>query len=193
MKSGILCFYCCFCLVLTSCGLPRTTSTPALTDQGKGTGRLLNIRVERWDTVRFSGLLGLRETAEGLYYVLLDATGVKLLEVEVAGDGSHKLLRVSGPLKKTDFAPFLSEALVRIYLQEPDEKSCVVSWLYQVCREEGEDKGWDKYGQAGPFKVWQVSASRASRDSSGADGEAVVYRQPWLGIGIFLEPTKRSP
>jgi hypothetical protein len=157
--------------------------------QDKGGGRLLSIRIERWDTVRFSGLLGLRETAEGLYYVLLDATGVKLLEVEVAGDGSDTLLRLDGPLKKTDFAPFLSEALLRIYLQEPVGRPCSGSWVYQVCREDGEDNGWRKIGQVGPFKVWQVSASRVP---SGADGETVIYRQPWLGVRIFLEPTKRS-
>jgi hypothetical protein len=88
-------------------------------------------------------------------------------------------------LKDTDFAPFLSEALARIYLQEVDGIGCIGSWLYQVCRKESEDKGWLKYGQAGPFKVWQIS--------TGADAEAVVYRQPWLGLRIYLEPTKLSP
>ena len=87
-------------------------------------------------------------------------------------------------LKDTDFAPFLSEALARIYLQEADGVGCIGSWLYQVCREDSEDKGWVKYGQAGPFKVWRMS--------TGPDPEAVLYHQPWLGLRIYLEPAKLS-
>jgi hypothetical protein len=165
--------------------LPHTVAKPDLVGKEQRAGRLLRIRVERWDTVRFSGLLGLQKNAAGLQYVVLDATGVKLLEVAVAGDGSDKVLRLSGVLKDTDFAPFLSEALARIYLQEVDGIGCIGSWFYQVCREESEDKGWVKFGQAGPFKVWQMS--------TGAEAEAVVYRQPWLGLRIYLEPTKLSP
>jgi len=194
MKSGFFYFCWCICLVLTSCSLPHTAPTPDI-DGGKEKrgGRLLSIRVERWDTLRFSGLLGLRKNATGLEYVLLDATGAKLLMVEVAGDGSQNLLRVSGPLKKSDFAPFLSEALARIYLQVPTGISCVSSWLYQVCREESEDKGWSKYGKVGPFKLWRILAGPAGLNSPGADAASLVYHQPWLGVRIYLEPTKLSP
>ncbi len=184
MKTGYLIVCCCLCLILTSCSLPHTVSQPEMEGKEQRAGQLLRIRVERWDTVRFSGLLGLQKNAAGLQYVVLDATGVKLLEVEVAGDGSDKVLRVSGVLKNSDFAPFLSEALARIYLQGAEGMGCIGSWLYQVCRKESEDKGWLKYGQAGPFKVWQIS--------TGADAEAVVYRQPWLGLRIYLEPAKLS-
>lgn len=192
MKTGIVSLFCGICLILTSCSLPYTIPTHEMAGPDQRAGRLLSIRVERWDAVRFSGLLGLRVSTAGLYYVLLDATGVKLLEVEVAADGSHDLLRASGPLQNSDFAAFLSQALARIYLQEPDQMPCAGSWFYQICREESEDSGWRKYGQAGPFRVWQVSpsqagqAGRTSPNSSGADAEAVVYRQPWLGVSISL-------
>ncbi len=194
MRSTFFYLCCCACLALTSCSLPHTVPTPDM-DGGKEkrAGRLLSIRVERWDTVRFSGLLGLRKNATGLEYVLLDATGAKLLMVEVAGDGSHNLLRVSGPLKKSDFAPFLSEALARIYLQVPTGVSCAGSWFYQVCREESEDKGWSKYGKVGPIKLWRISTGRADPNSPGADAASLVYYQPWLGVRIYLEPTKLSP
>lgn len=185
MKLGVW-YLACLCLLLSSCGLPRTAVRDEPAGQDKGAGRLLNIRVERWDTLRFSGLLGLQEKERGLYYVLLDATGVKLLEAEVAGDGRHNPLRVSGPLKKSDFAPFLSEALARIYLQEPDELPCAGSWFYRLCRQESGDNGWEKYGQAGPFTVWQVSAD-GNRGTRGPDDESVLYRQPWLGVKISIE------
>lgn len=184
MKIAVL--SCCICLLLTSCGLSPAVSTIDTIDRDQPAGiggRLLNIRIERWGTVRFSGLLGLKELAGGVYYVLLDATGIKLLEVEVARDGGHKVLQVSGPVKKTELAPFLSEALARIYLQEPGpgQEPCVGSWFYRLCRAESKDQSWGKYGQAGPFKVWQVSGH-----SPGNDEATVVYRQPWLGVSITL-------
>lgn len=191
MKTGLLLLYGCLGLLLASCG---TRQVVPLDMAGKdtGTGRLLNISVQRWDTVRFSGLLGLRVNAAGLQYVLLDASGAKLLDVAVAGDGDHDLLRVSGPMKNTDFAPFLSEALARIYLQKPAGMGCEGSWFSKICREESEDYSLSTSGQAGPFTVWQ-STSRTRRGGSGADADAVVYRQPWLGVRIYLEPTKLSP
>ncbi len=192
MKAAMFTICCGIGLVLCSCTLPPTATRPeSLSGSDGGAGRLLHLRVERWDKPRFSGLLGWREKPAGLYYVLLDATGVKLLEAEVAVDGSHKLLRVGGPLQKSDFAPFLSKALARIYLQEPDHLPCSGSWLYQLCREESAENGWRKYGQAGPFTVWQVSTgqvSQASLTATGSEVEAVVYHQPWLGVRIILEP-----
>lgn len=186
MKAAIVTICCVINLTLCSCALPPTVPRPeAIPGPEAGAGRLLRLRIERWDTLRFSGLLGLREKGAGLYYVLLDATGVKLIEAEVAGDGSHKLLRVGGPLRESDFAPFLSEALARIYLQEPDRLPCAGSWLYQICRDGSVEGGSRKYGQAGPFEVWRVSSRAADR---GSEAAAVIYHQPWLGVRIFLEP-----
>ncbi len=184
MKAVMFIVCCAIGLVACSCTLPPTVTGPAALPASEiGAGRLLHLRVERWDTLRFSGLLGLRARGAGLSYVLLDATGVKLIEAEVAGDGSHQLLRVSGPLRESDFAPFLSRALARIYLQEPDRLPCTGSWLYQICRDEGGEGGSSKYGQAGPFEVWRVSSRSADRGSEAA----VIYHQPWLGVRILLE------
>ncbi len=174
---------CCTLPFLLSCSLPRTVFTSG--DPGEDRpGRLLNIRIERWDRLRFSGLLGVRETASGLDYVLLDATGVKLLQAEVAGDGSFKMLQESGPLRESGLPPFLAEALARIYLQEPDRLPCAGSWFYRLCREAGEDGSAVKYGQAGPFIVWRITGE--SGESAGTGETAVVYHQPWLGVKVKL-------
>jgi hypothetical protein len=146
-------------------------------------GQLLTLRLERWDDLQFSGLLGLRVEAAGLYYVLLDATGIKLLEAEVTVDGRSDAGRLSGPLKNSSLGPFLAEALARIYLQEPVQMPCAGSWQYRLCREESGEQGLRKYGQAGMFRVWEVSA----RQTPGAGLDAVVYRQPWLGLKLMLD------
>jgi hypothetical protein len=171
------------CLLLASCGLTSQVTAPDLAARNLPAGRPLNIRIERWEKLRFSGLLGLRETAGGLAYVVLDATGIKLLQAEVAGDGSFVVRQISGPLEKTGLAPFLSEALARIYLQEPDRLPCAGSWFYRLCREGG-DGSAGKYGQAGPFTVWRVSGHAPGAAGDGAS----VYEQPWLGVTVRLEP-----
>jgi hypothetical protein len=185
MKTAIVIIASAIGLLLGSCALPPAVTRPeAMPGAEAGAGRLLHLRIERWDTLRFSGLLGLRGKGAELYYVLLDATGVKLIEAEVAGDESYKLLQVSGPMRQSDFAPFLSQALARIYLQEPDRLPCAGSWLYRICREGSAEGGSRKYGQAGPFEVWRVSSRAADRESEAA---AVTYHQPWLGVRILLE------
>ncbi len=185
MRQGLV--FCFICLVLTGCSLPLRVSVDSPDANGKSPARLLNIRIERWGEMRFSGLLALRQGRQGLYYALLDATGVKLLEVAVAGDGRHRLLHAKGALQDSGLDGFLAEVLTRTYLQEPAILPCAGSWWYKLCREENASgKGWMKYGQAGPLQIWQVEADRGQEPGD----VAVVYRQPWLGMRIFLEATK---
>ncbi len=187
MKNGFFSF--CLCLLLGACSVPYAVLEKDPAAGSRSTARLLNIRIERWDEVRFSGLLALRKQGAGLYYALLDATGVKLLEVEVAGDGGYHLLHAKGTLKESGLDGFLAEVLERIYLLEPVTLPCAGSWLYEFCRQEDADgKGWKKYGQAGPLQIWQVTAADAPGHVPG--NEAMIYRQPWLGIRLYLEPTK---
>ncbi|MDK9708513.1 MAG: hypothetical protein OEL83_15835 [Desulforhopalus sp.] len=191
MKVRVFFLQCCLAVLLSACSLPYVVPGPDPAGPGKDekSGRLLNIRVQRWDTERFSGLLGLRQREADLYYVLLDATGVKLLEAEVALDGSHQLLRVTGPMKNTEFAPFLSEALARIYLQEPSLLPCGGGWWQSLCREAvGTGGGFRKYAQIGPLPFWQVTMN--GEEATGREAP-IVYRQPWLGVAVFLEPAKQ--
>lgn len=184
MKNGFLSI--CLCLLLGACSVPYAVLIKDPAAGSQSTAQLLNIRIERWGEMRFSGLLALRKQGPGLYYALLDATGVKLLEVSVAGDGEYQLLHAKGALKESGLDGFLAEVLARIYLREPATLPCVGSWLYEFCRRDDPDgKGWQKFGQAGPLQIWQV------KTAVDPGNEAMIYRQPWLGIRLYLEPTKR--
>ena len=184
VKISFLSLYCCgIFFILTSCSLSPAIRTDTIGVSSEP-NKLLTIRIERWDEELFSGFLGLRKDAE-FSYILLDATGVKLLEAEVSGGGGHNL-QAKGPLKESDLAPFLSEALSRIYLQEPDRTPCAGSWFYRLCREnhvEIKEKSWKKHARTGFFTIWQASGSTIEGDK-----ETVVYSQPWLGVSIELEP-----
>ena len=47
------------------------------------------IVLHSFGTERFSGLLGFMKQEGGIYYNLLDATGIKLLEAEVKNNGGY--------------------------------------------------------------------------------------------------------
>ena len=182
--------FCCFvCLVLAGCGLPPGSLVAPRLENDKGPGRLLDIRIERWGEVRFSGLLALRPDGSGLYYALLDATGVKLLEAVTADDSGYRLIHGKGALRESGLGEFLAEVLTRIYLQEPAVPPCAGSWLYRVCRDQGADGAWQKYGQTGFLEIWRVQPA-ADQDPS---AEALIYRQPWLGIRIILQSMHPAP
>jgi hypothetical protein len=169
-------------LVLSSCSLPVSTLPEEPVPQEKHESQLLSIRIERWSSVRFSGLLALQERDAGLYYVLLDATGVKLVETLVSKDGSYNLIHANGPLKDSGLVAFLSEALARVYLFEPRNRPCSRNWLLGFCHQKTGEGQWLKSVKVGPVTIWEALIADLHEDDPLA-----VYSQPWLGVRILLE------
>ncbi|MEN8140719.1 MAG: hypothetical protein ABFR97_05780 [Thermodesulfobacteriota bacterium] len=171
-------------LICTACSLPaknhqmRTEIAPA-----SGQPQLMNIRIERWGTTRFSGLIALQERGASLYYVLLDATGLKLMEALVNGDGTYALIRAHGALKETVLPELLSESLHKIYLLEPDRRPCSRNLLLALCQKEAEKNGWRKYAALGPLTLWSVASQGAT---PGRNWPTSSFSQPWIGVKIIL-------
>lgn len=173
---------CVLCLTLVSCSLPVARSGGGLAGGEEGPATLLHIRIERWGKSLFSGLLALQKREGELYYILLDATGIKLLEVQVQSSGGFRLMSDKNALSHSKLTPVLSKALARVYLTEPQKLPCSRNWYLRFCLREDEGQGWTKEARVWPFKVWQASGS-----SSGKNGAmAWTYSQPWLGLRIFL-------
>ena len=170
------------CFICTACSLPIKSNNISEVEVRTGDSQLMNIRIERWGTTRFSGLIALQERANGIYYILLDATGVKLMEALVKEDGNHELVRVHGALKDTRLPEFLSASLKKIYLIEPDTLPCSRSLLLWFCMEKSEDNHWHKYAQAGPFKLWSVSYA----ENHDTKWPASSFSQPWIGVNVIL-------
>ncbi len=176
-------------LVLQSgCSMPTATYTDSAFKEDRLSGKLLSIRIQQFENTRFSGLIGIRQTENGLRYGLLDATGVKLLEAETTPAGRHNPDLATGPLKDSTLAAFLSAALARIYFQEPATKPCDGSWFYRLCHLENEDHSWTKYRRNGPFTIWMIER----RHLTGEAAETILYHQPWPGIKIVLEETSAA-
>ncbi|MCJ7600553.1 MAG: hypothetical protein MUO63_03515 [Desulfobulbaceae bacterium] len=172
------------CFVCTACSLPiKLNNMPEEVEVRTGDSQLMNIRIERWGTTRFSGLIALQERGSGIFYVLLDATGVKLMEALVKEDGNHELVRAHGSLKDMQLPEFLSESLQKIYLIEPDTLPCSRTLLLWFCMEKSEDNRWHKYAQAGPFSLWSVDYYAESHYTK---WPASSFSQPWIGVNVIL-------
>ncbi|MEE4241953.1 MAG: hypothetical protein V2I36_10845 [Desulfopila sp.] len=182
MKTRLLLSICFFFILLTGCALPPTLQYDGREREIILQGKPLNIRIDRWGATQFTGLIGMRQREENLHYALLDATGVKLLEAEVNPEGGYEPVRSAGPLKNSALAPFLSQALARIYLQEPATQPCSGSWWYRLCRHEKLEGGWIQYGKNGPFTLWKAEILQGIDEKN----MAILYHQPWLGIQILL-------
>ncbi len=178
-----------FCLILCAgCSLPLAQKSEEVLTPDTEQSSLFNIRLERWGVQQFSGLLALRNRPAGLSYVLLDATGMKLLEGEIYSGDDRANLPSGGVLKESSLAGFFAQSLENIFLSEPSTKPCGWSWLLQLCSEEEKDHVWRKTARLWPFTLWQVVV----REMEGGNAKVIQYSQPWLGTGIFLENIRQN-
>jgi len=152
-------------------------------EETTGETQLMKIRIKQWGNTRFSGLLVLQKHSADVYYILLDATGVKLLEARVEKNGDYEIIRASGPIKDTQMPNFLAKSLQRIYLIEPDTAPCSRNMLLWLCIEESSDRHIIKYAQAGPFTTWSVDYKY---DNNSTDWHEASMSIPWLGVKLIL-------
>jgi hypothetical protein len=165
--------------LLAGCAPPSSTLRLLPEQVGKAESRLFNLRIERWGDIRFSGLLALQQGGGEVHYALLDASGVKLLQARVNCAGESQVLHAKGELKDSSLAPFLGEALARVFLQEPREVPCAGHWWQRLCRQDEAMKS----GYFGPVLLWRAEAPGVLVVT-----ETISYRQPWLGVGLVLRP-----
>lgn len=165
-----------------SCSLP--VKHGGIRQEGTtGETQLMKIRIKQWGNTRFSGLLVLQNHSTEVYYILLDATGVKLLEARVEKNGDYEIIRASGPVKDTQMPDFLAKSLQRIYLIEPDTAPCSRNMFFWLCLEESADQHMIKYARAGPFTIWSVDYKY---DSNSTDWLEVSMSLPWFGVKLTL-------
>jgi hypothetical protein len=145
--------------------------------------QLMKIRIKQWGNTRFSGLLVLLNHSTEVYYILLDATGVKLIEARVKKNGDYEIIRASGPVKDTQMPNFLAKSLQKIYLIEPHTVPCSRNMLLWLCLEEYADQHMIKYARAGPFTIWSVDYKYANNLTSWHEASMSI---PWLGVKLIL-------
>ncbi len=168
---------------MTSCGIPKSKLDNRPHFFSGDSPQLKNIVIYSFGNQQFSGLLGLIKQPDGLYYYLLDATGIKLLEVEVKSNGQFDTKNGLKKLTDSSLPGILAKSLLRIYIIEPAELPCSTHIFHRICREQLGDNALIKYARTGFFTNWQI------RYETGIDS-GITYTQPWVGLKITLSEVK---
>lgn len=174
-------------ILLSGCTLSSQSLLLAPVPEKTSYQKLQHIRIERWGDVKFNGILALRATNTGLHYALIDATGIKLLQAWSDAEGDHDAIKPTGPLAEKGLAPFLSEAIARIYLINPLTLPCSRAGFLSVCIID--DNGLrKKTGSFAGIRYWDVKRGfNPGMTDSGAARIDTRYSQPWLGVEIVLQ------
>lgn len=171
-------------LTLTSCSMPVSKTDNGLHFFPDESSQLKNIVIYSFGVQRFTGLLGLIKKQDGLYYFLLDATGIKLLEVEVAADGAYIVKNGLKRLKEGSLPRILANSLLKMFHIEPAQHPCSTHFLQKLCREPLGEGTWIKYARTGFIPHWRVYYSMDTDPH-------IIYTQPWIGLKITLAEIKQ--
>ena len=117
---------------------------------------LWEIRLGRGDSQLFAGLLALNKKGEGLEAVLLDSTGIKLLEERVSASGEVEIISALPAVRNKRLGPFLGEGLFRLFFIPTgfSDESCRRQGLFELCFGVEDDGHLVKFRRLGPFVLW---------------------------------------
>ena len=167
--------------LFVGCAIPgRSPVMPVY--ENAGSPVLWKVQIYRWEEAVFSGLLLTNiDNEDGISYVLLDGTGIKLLQARMAADGEQVVSAVLPPLRNKRLPEFMAGALRDIFLREPDGAGCDRNGLMWICLESGDEQVLKKAG-AGPFTFWSVQYASAGKNS----GSKIIFSMPWVGVRMVL-------
>ena len=167
-------------VLLSGCAMPGHPPVMSVKETAESP-LLWKVRMYRWGDAVFSGLLVTRkETGDAISYVLLDGTGIKLLQARVTADGEQVVTSVLPPLRNKRLPSFMASALSDIFLLEPDE-DCDRNWLLWLCREKNEEQVSKKAG-AGPITFWSTHYIPEGENG----GHEISFSMPWVGVRMVL-------
>lgn len=146
-----------FLWLLTGCGATMVVSTVS-PELSVAEPSLWTVRLGRGDQEIFAGLLVLRNEGDAIRAVLLDSTGIKLLEERVSASGEVTVIKAISAVKNKRLPAFLGEGLYRLFFNS-------AGFAGEVCRRDGfarlcfgeEDSGQlVKLRRFGPFVLWRA-------------------------------------
>ena len=170
-----------FCLALCGCTVPSHISRDIKMVTKVDKGELFNMTIERFGETKFSGLLGLQRSESEVHYVLLDASGIKILEAKVVRSGEQKVLHAKGPMQDSELPDYMATWLRRIYLLNPLQEPCSSTMLKSFCFKSMEQAGYRKTFRFTTFLMWDVQQSTLETGKG-----RVVYFEPWIGVKIVI-------
>ncbi len=116
---------------------------------------LYRFRLEHSDETKFSGLLALKPREDGMWSVLLDATGIPLVKMLVQTDGTKQIEYCATALRDSKLPELLGKLVEYIYFT-PAKADCPWYALSRVCLETEDQKQSIKWKKWGPIRIWEV-------------------------------------
>ncbi len=141
-----------FLFGLTGCGCKQTPVTDY--HQPNLNATLWQLQIIRQQSTLFTGLLALRNQQNGLSVILLDSTGITLLQGVITCDGEMEVEKTLIPPRYDSLPWILAKALTAISFTEATE-SCDRFYLTSITFEK-KDNVATTTKKIGPFTQWQT-------------------------------------
>lgn len=172
-------------LILLSCQLAGCTSVlypyPQAAELFPDGQSLWQIRLGRGESQLFTGLLALDKKQDRLTAILLDSTGIKLLEESVRSSGEVEIITQLPAVRNKRLAPFLGKGLLRLFFNTPDSHNepCRRNGLFELCFGVNDKGQLIKSSNMGPFVLW------SSDYFINNDGSTPILTETRLNAGWF--------
>ena len=142
---------------------------------------LHKIRIEQSDVTKFVGLLALEPRADGIWCILLDATGIPLIKGLVSTDGTMRVeYSVSSQLASR--LPDLLGRVIEYTYFIPASPDCPWYDPYRVCFSRDDSGSIVKWRKLGPVRLWQVD-KKHYKDQ----GETITVKMNIRSVLITLQ------
>jgi hypothetical protein len=155
---------------------------------------LWRARIGRGDSQLFAGLLVLNKTGQDLEAVLLDSTGIKLLEEKIRASGVVTIVATLPPLRNQRLGSFLGTGLHRLF-SSPEgvaTQPCRRDGLLALCFGMAEPGHLRKFRRLGPFVLWSGDYFINNYDST-AEITGARLNAGWLTPYLHLEKSGVDP
>jgi len=166
--------------LLAGCAVNLYPAPPAQTQLPDGP-TLWKLALRRGGEPLYTGLLLLGQGKEGTGMVLLDATGIKLLEGRVSVSGELSGVKALRPVADRGLPDFLGQAVQRLFLFAPPPvgDTCRPEGWGQLCQGLDESGRLLRIRRWGPWALWRADYSLNN------DGLVPVLAGARLGQGLL--------
>ncbi|RKX58800.1 MAG: hypothetical protein DRP37_07495 [Thermodesulfobacteriota bacterium] len=146
---------------------------------------LWKLTIEKWGTERFTGILAVRTLGPDFHLVLLDATGIKLLEIAMSNGSDVRVVSALNVMRDRGLPEYLSKSTSRIFDTMSDDVKCFRHGFIRICKKKPALDVERKEARFGPFWVWSVDYFYSKDVTEGFVG--AVLQEPWKRSKLTLE------
>ena len=146
---------------------------------------LWKLTIEKWGTERFTGLLAVRTLGPDFHLVLLDATGIKLLETAMSDGSDVRVVSALKAVRDRGLPEYLSRSTSRIFDTMSDDVNCSRHGFIRICKKKPALDVERKEARFGPFLIWSVDYFFSKDVTEGF--VCAVLQEPWRRSKLTLE------